>query len=444
MTTTVDVLEWHHEVPRSIRVHAIIGLILFAVAFGGFGTWAFRAPLAAAVISQGSFVATGRNKIVQHLEGGIIETILVSEGDRVTKGDEMVQLKKTAARADLRELEFRKARLQATEARVRAEYLDADGIVFPAHLLQFAEENREVQEILFNQKLAHDSSLRIKQKELAILENGIEALEIRSSGYRAQLAAYQERRLSLNEELDTKKTLLEEGLIRRPEFSAVRRAVLETDGHIARLAAEIEEIERSRLKYELEKEKMVTERRQKALDELQAVQAELDSIRQKASKAEDVLSRSTVLAPVSGTVVRMHYHSTGGVIESGKSIAEILPADAPLLIEALVPRNEIDNVSLGQTATVRLSALNKRTTPVLQGYVSYLSADAITDLSSGVTREVYAARVDVPASEYGRIPSFAPVPGMPAEVMIETENRTFFEYLIKPVRDSMSRAFREQ
>lgn len=444
MTTTVDVLEWHHEVPRSIRVHAIFGLTLFAVAFGGFGTWAFRAPLAAAVISQGSFVATGRNKIVQHLEGGIIETILVSEGDRVAKGDEMVQLKKTAARADLQELEFRKARLQATEARVRAEYLDADGIVFPAHLLQFAEEDREVQEILFNQKLAYDSSLRIKQKELAILENGIDALEIRSDGYRAQLAAYQERRLSLNEELDTKKTLLEEGLIRRPEFSAVRRAVLETDGHIARLAAEIEEIERSRLKYELEKEKMVTERRHKALDELQAVQAELDSIRQKSRKAEDVLSRSTVLAPVSGTVVRMHYHSAGGVIESGKSIAEILPADAPLLIEALVPRNEIDNVSLGQTATVRLSALNKRTTPVLQGYVSYLSADAITDQSSGVTREVYAARVDVPASEYGRIPSFAPVPGMPAEVMIETENRTFFEYLIKPVRDSMSRAFREQ
>lgn len=444
MTTTVDVLEWHHEVPRSIRVHAIFGLTLFAVAFGGFGTWAFRAPLAAAVISQGSFVATGRNKIVQHLEGGIIETILVSEGDRVAKGDEMVQLKITAARADLQELEFRKARLQATEARVRAEYLDADGIVFPAHLLQFAEENREVQEILFNQKLAHDSSLRIKQKELAILENGIDALEIRSNGYRAQLAAYQERRLSLNEELDTKKTLLEEGLIRRPEFSAVRRAVLETDGHIARLAAEIEEIERSRLKYELEKEKMETERRRKALDELQAVQAELDSIRQKSRKAEDVLSRSTVLAPVSGTVVRMHYHSAGGVIESGKSIAEILPADAPLLIEALVPRNEIDNVSLGQTATVRLSALNKRTTPVLQGYVSYLSADAITDQSSGVTREVYAARIDVPASEYGRIPYFAPVPGMPAEVMIETENRTFFEYLIKPVRDSMSRAFREQ
>ena len=138
MTQTVDLMEWHHEVPRSIRKHVIFGIALFAIAFGGFGTWAFRAPLAAAVISQGSFVATGQNKIVQHLEGGIIEAILVSEGDRISKGDQIIQLKQTAAQADLREMEFRKARLEAAEARVRAEYDEAEEVTFSPRLLQLA------------------------------------------------------------------------------------------------------------------------------------------------------------------------------------------------------------------------------------------------------------------------------------------------------------------
>ncbi|CUH66344.1 Type I secretion system membrane fusion protein PrsE [Thalassovita gelatinovora] len=444
MTHSVEILEWHHEVPRSIRNHVIFGIFLFIVTFGGFGLWAFRAPLAAAVISQGSFVATGRNKIVQHLEGGIIEAILVSEGDRVEKGEKIIQLQQTAAQADLREMEFRKARLEAAEARVRAEYLNATEIVFLPRLIELAKANQQVAQILDDQKLAFESSQRMQEKELAILENGMGSLKIRSEGYRVQLEAYRERGVSLTEELSDKETLLEEGLIRRPEFNYVRRAVLETDGHIARIASEIEEIERSRLKFQLEIEKLEAGRRRKALDELQAVQAELDTIREKARKAKDVLSRSTVVAPVSGTMVRMYYHSPGGVIESGKPIAEILPSDAPLLIETLVPRTDVDSVRPGQAATVRLSALNRRTTPVLTGYVSYLSADSITDTSKGVAQEVYVAHIDLSASEYARVTSFAPVPGMPADIMIETEARTFFEYLIKPVRDSMSRAFREQ
>jgi len=444
MTDGVNIQEWHHEVPRSIRKHAIFGIALFIAAFGGFGAWAFRAPLAAAVISQGSFVATGRNKIVQHLEGGIIADLLVSEGDRVEKGDEMVQLNQTAAQADLRELELRRARLEAAEARVRAEYSSDREVIFPPNLIRLASENDEVVRLLNDQRLNFDSARRLQDSELAILINGKESLVIRSAGYEAQLNAYRERAISLDEELADKLELLDSGLIRRPEYNSVHRAVLETNGHIARLEAEIEEIERARLKFELEIDKLRSDQRQDALDELQAIQAELDSIREQSRKAQDILSRSTVVAPVSGTVVRMHYHSAGGVIESGKPIAEILPADAPLLIEALVPRTDIDSITVGQETTIRLSALNQRTTPVLTGRVRYVSADSITDTSDGVSREVYVAHIGLSPEDYQRATTFVPVPGMPAEVMIQTEERTFFEYLIKPVRDSMSRAFREQ
>lgn len=444
MTDVIEYQDWHRDVPRSIRKQALFGIMLLVVAFGGFGAWAFRAPLAAAVISQGSFVATGRNKIVQHLEGGIIAEILVSEGARVETGDVLVQLNQTAAQADLRELELRKIRLEAAEARVRAEHQGRDLINFPPQLFLAARRTSGVDQILSDQRLAFETTRRVQKNELAILQNGIESLEIRSSGYAAQLSAYIERSKSLDEELLDKRGLLEAGLIRRPEYNAVHRAVLETTGHIARLKAEIAEIDRARLKFELEIDKLTSDRREVALDELQSIQAELDSIREQARKAQDVLSRSAVIAPVSGTVVRLHYHSAGGVIESGKPIAEILPADAPLLVEALVPRTDVDSVHVGQLTTVRLSALNQRTTPVLQGRVSYLSADSVTDTTEGVAREVYVANIDLSPEEYGQVTDFIPVPGMPAEVMIQTQERTFFQYLIKPVQDSMSRAFREQ
>jgi HlyD family secretion protein len=167
-------------------------------------------------------------------------------------------------------------------------------------------------------------------------------------------------------------------------------------------------------------------------------------VREKYRKAESVLARSDVTAPVSGTVVRMHYFSAGGVIETGKPIAEILPSDAPLIVEALIRRTDVDTVHRGQQAVVRLSALNTRTTPVLNGTVDYISADAIANQGSGEAREVYVVRVSLPPEELARVRGFAPTPGMPAEVMIQTAERTFAQYIAKPVVDSMSRAFREQ
>ena len=161
--------------------------------------------------------------------------------------------------------------------------------------------------------------------------------------------------------------------------------------------------------------------------------------------AQDVLRRAIINAPVSGTIIRMHYHTAGGVIEGGKTILEILPTGVPLIIEAQVPRTEIDSIRVGQDAIVRLTALNQRTTPILQGKVFYVSADSLPDKNSKIAdREVYLARMSLAASEIQRVPGFTPTPGMPAEIMIKTAERTFFDYLTRPIVDSMSRAFRER
>ncbi|MCZ4260101.1 HlyD family type I secretion periplasmic adaptor subunit [Limimaricola sp. G21655-S1] len=437
-----DAGEWFAEVPRSVRRHTIVGLVILVLSFGGFGAWAFRAPLAAAVIAQGSFVATGQNKIVQHFEGGIIKEILVSEGDRVEAGQLLLKLDGTQAAATERELYLRQIRLEATQARLMAEEERRGELRFsPA--LEAAREDLAVADILEGQELSFRVSRDALENDLALLERSLQALEIRARGYQTQLETHRGQLALLLAEHADKVTLFERGLLRRPELLAIERAQLEAEGQIGRLEAEIAEIEEVVLKHRAQIAQEIDRYREKALDELQGVQAELESIREKSRTARSIHERVDLVAPVAGTVVRLYFHTPGGVIESGRPILEILPVDEPLIIEVQIPRVEIDSVRRGQPATVRLTALNQRTTPVLDGEVYYVSADAITDGSGDEMREVYLARISLDAQQLGRVPNFSPTPGMPTEIMIQTASRTFVQYIAKPIKDSMTRAFRE-
>lgn len=435
--------DWHAEVPRSVHKQVIFGFVLMVLTFGGFSLWAFRAPLAAAVISQGSFVATGQNKIVQHLEGGIIRDIMVREGDRVSQGQLLIRLDQTVAAANERELYLRQMRLEATEARLLAQHERLSLPVFPEPLSSKTNDF-EISSIMDGQMLAFNMAEAALDDDLSLLQRNYDALEIRRVGYAVQLEAHQRQLELLSDELEIKTDLLEDGLIRRSEMTALKRVLIEAEGQIGRLIAEVDEIEQIKLKYEEQMNQTEARYRQEALDNLQVVQAELDSIREQARAAINVRERADVLAPVTGVVVRLYYHTSGGVIESGRPILEILPEDEPLIVETQIPRADIDSVTTGQTATVRLVALNQRTTPVLYGKVDYVSADAVTDKSTAAAEEVYVARITLSTEELRRVADFAPTPGMPAEIMIQTAERTFVQYLAKPVMDSMSRAFREQ
>lgn len=442
-TLYLDEDAWYANVPRSIARQATIGLLLMAVTFGGFGAWAFLAPLAAAVISQGSFVAIGQNKIVQHLEGGIIKEIMVDEGDQVTEGQLLLRLDETRALASERELILRLGRLEAIEARLLAQYDGKSVLTFPDHLVAEAK-GTEIAQILAGQQTAFASATRTLANEIALLERNRSALAVRKSGYAAQLASHRQQVILLEDELQAREILGEKGLLRRSELTALKRTLVEAAGQIGRLEAEIGEIEELSQKYAMQIDQTTRQYQQAALDDLQPIQGELDAIREQLAAARNVRERTDVIAPVSGTVVRLHYHTAGGVIESGRAIAEILPSEQPLIVEVQVPRVDIDSVRKGQKATVRLTALNRRTTPILYGEVIYVSADSITDTFKGIPQEVYIARISMPSSELRRVPNFAPTPGMPAEIMIQTAERTFAQYLVKPIKDSLSRAFREQ
>ncbi len=438
-------IEWYSEVPRSIGKQTVVGLALMAIAFGGFGTWASTAPLAAAVIAQGSFVATGQNKILQHLEGGIIEQILVSEGDQVVEGQALVQLDETAAQAKMRELFLRRMRLDVTAARLTAQFETVEKLDLTS-LLTEHRGDPDVWAILVSQQLNFRAQRQKLSSEIALLQQNIRALEFREIGYTRQRDSSIRQLDLLKDEYAAKQILLEKGVARANEVKAILRAIAEAEGQIGRLEAEIAETQAQRTKGEQEVLRAESAYREDALERLQAIQGERDMVREQLREAANILERATINAPVSGTVVRIHYHTNGGVIESGKAILEILPAGVPLIIEAQIPRNDIDSVKLGQPATIRLVGLNQRTTPVLEGDVFYLSADALQQSGNTSTapHDVYLARINIPPTEIARVQGFTPTPGMPAEVMIQTNKRTFFNYLAKPITDSMSRAFSEQ
>ena len=442
MTAISDPERIYRDVPRSVRTHLTFGLVLLVLAFGGFGAWALRAPLAAAVMAQGSFVATGRNKIVQHLEGGIIHEILVQEGQSVTEGQILIRMDGTAAMANQRELELRRARLEAISARLRAEYDAADRPVFSAFLRE--RQNDPSFAAIMAEQMAAFSAARAKlQGEIVLLESNITTGLSRIDGFQGQLSSVNRQMALLQDDHDARSILLERGLVRRSEVNALSRAIADAEGEADRLRALIAETGETINNAGRQIEQARAQHRQTARDDSQSIKADLDSVREQSLKTRDILARADIASPVSGTIVRMNYHTAGGVIEAGKAILEILPQDAPLVIETHISRTDIDSVEVGQHAAVRLSALNQRTTPVLDGQLVYVSADALASETNGISQDIYIARIALPASELKRVRGFHPMPGMPAEVMIETAARTFAEYLIKPIEDSLSRAFRE-
>ncbi len=443
LQTSNNPVEWYSEVPRSIRYHSIIGLSVLAASFGSFGIWAGTAPLASAIIAQGSFVATGNNKVVQHLEGGIIKDMRVSEGDVVKEGDVLLTLDPTAALSNDRMLKLRRLRLEAVVARLRAEAAGDKDLKIPAVVMAEASDP-DVGSIIQSQNIVFRSKQVKLEEQLNLIDKNIASLVFRFKGYSGQKDSFERQLSLLTEERDSKARLVKVGYMRKTDLLAIERAMADAMGDISRLQGELNESEAEIAKFRQEAVIAVNSNKQAALDALESADSDLDSVREQAREAQGVLERTVIRSPVNGTVIRAYYHTAGGVITTGKPIMEILPAHVPLIIEAQVLRTSIDQLHEGQTAAIRLSALNRRTTPVLNGKVFYVSADSIEENAGLQTKDVYIVRVEIPDSEIAKVHGFHPVPGMPADVLIQTSERTFFEYITKPITDSMSRAFKER
>lgn len=437
--------QWYADVPRSARRHTLFGAAVLGATCMGFGVWGSTAPIAGAVVTSGVFVATGQNKIVQHLEGGVIREILVREGDVVEEGQTLVLLDEVAPRAELRRLELRRLRLSAMDARLQAEMREEEKVVFPEDVLTAAREDASVARMLESQRMTFEARRSNLESEIATINEGIKALQERIEGSKVQLTGVHQQIALLEEEIEAKSHLLKQGLVRKPELLLLQRARANLQGEIGRLHGEIgdarERIARAREQIAGARKAAI----KTAVEQLHEVRAELNDVQERIVAAKGVLDRVRITAPVKGVVVKMRYHTPGGVIEPGKSIMEILPLNTELILEGRIRPQDIDIVKRGHRAMVRLTALNQRITPMVSGEVVYLSADALPDEKKGsqATSDVYIVRVRLDESEAMKVPGFTPTPGMPAEMYIKITERTFLQYLMRPIQDTMSRAFRE-
>jgi HlyD family secretion protein len=442
--------QWHRGVPGSIRLPTLAGVaVLLAWGFG-FGAWAAMAPLDGAVVAAGSFVATGQNKFVQHLEGGIVRDVLVQEGDLVEAQQTLVRLDDTAARAKLRRLVLRQQRLTTMQSRLRAEINGELTFPLPAALASSADDP-EVRTIYERQKLEMRARRAKLTAEEQVLRKEIAGLQESMIGYQTQVQSTKERLALFSEELKDKTSLLARQLVRKTEVFAVQRAEASLSGELGELLGRVADSRERIARADQQIVQLHSAATQKSVEDLRQTETELDDVQEQIRTATDILTRTEVRAPVRGVVVKLHQHTRGGVVAPGAVLLELLPVNDELIIEARVNPNEISHVKEGQDALVRLTSLNQRLTPMIQGKVVYLSADIVSEQGvdrraeqTVARRDSYIVRVRLDQLDMRtKTAHFRPTPGMPADVFIKTGERTFFSYIMRPVFDSFSRAFRE-
>jgi HlyD family secretion protein len=448
MSNCPSISQWHKGVPTDSRGPIRLGVAILVLCLGGFSVWASVAPLEGAVVVSGTFVATGQNKQVQHLEGGIVREVLVREGQHVKANQPLIRLDPTAAEARLRRLVLRRHRLVILEARLEAETKGQAHFVLPESA-DLTEEGEEVASIYASQLVELKARRAKITDEEAVLRREIAGLQESIGGYKAQARATEERMALFSQELKDKSELLERQLVRRTEILALRRAEAGLSGELASLQARAADARERVSRAEQQIAQIKSAALQKSLEDLRATETELDDVREQIRAARDVMDRIEIRAPVAGIVVRLLHNTTGGVVAAGAVVLELLPLDDELVIEARLNPKEVVHVKEGLSAMVRLSALNQRLTPMIDGKVVYLSADTVSQREPFAAKEatrndtfVVRVRLDEQSAR-GKIDNFRPTPGMPADVFIKTDERTFLEYIMKPLSDTFVRAFRE-
>ncbi|MEZ2329718.1 HlyD family type I secretion periplasmic adaptor subunit [Mesorhizobium sp. RCC_202] len=428
--------------PRTdFRRTALAGYAAVALFIGGFGTWAASAPLAGAVVTQGTIAATGGNILIQHREGGIIDRLLVREGDRVRQGQDLVLLDRTAAEADLNRLTRQSMALKASAARLEAE---RDGLATLAPVAEAppAAFQRDFEKLLLEQRKEFDARLARFHSEQSILAQRVAMHRESVKGLAAQKRAIDEQADIVKKELTIKTDLLDRGLTNRSEYSQLLRSQADLVGQAGALEANVAATNTQIVEAEAQAERATTQRVEEALTKLDDVRTNLADIGEQIRAAEAVLKRTTITAPTDGIVVSSTYNAKGSVIGPGEKIMEILPTASGLVVDARLRPRDVDAVHIGQPAKLRLSALNMRLTPEVPATVSEISADRLIDAT---THEPYfRAKLKIADALPPGVKAEQLYPGTPVEAFISTGDRTFFEYLVRPMMDSFARAFRER
>lgn len=429
-----------NELPLEDTRYRRLGVAILILAIGGFGSWSVFANLAVSVVAPGSVSVESFTKTVQHLEGGIVNSIQVEDGDHVEAGDVLMVLDDTQARSQLQVTRSDYLISRATEVRLLAELSGAETLQFPDELT--SSDHPRVKEVLEVQQRLFDSRRESLTGTLASLDEQIVQMNEQIDGLTNTQSINQRRINSLNGDVANHRKLFQNGMISSQRMHELERESLEYQSVNAQHASEVARLHSQISENALQKQVRLQEFQQQVGESLRQTQAEVADAEERLTALLDKVNRTKVLAPVAGTVVGLKVHTLGGVIRSGDPLLDIVPTDVGFIVEAKVADHDIDHLYMGQPAEIRFSAFNQRLSNVIDGEVIHVSANSFEDEATRARYYKVRLRVTTEGQE-NMTETMKLLSGMPAEVMLSTGERSFSSYLAKPITDMLARAIRQ-
>ncbi|MEB0041513.1 HlyD family type I secretion periplasmic adaptor subunit [Pseudomonas sp. MH10] len=436
LTTTADIF---NGVPVSDTKARRVGFWIVFVTFGLFGSWAAFAPLDSAAYSPGVVTVQSYRKTVQHLEGGIVKEVLVHDGDIVKKGDPIIVLDDSQLKAEYETTRSQYIAAKAMEARLRSERDDKSTIDFdkmlPANTPR-GEEARNSETQVFNARRGS------RLGEVSVLQERIGQFNQQIKGTEAMIGTKINLEKSYTGEIGELNELLAQGFVDK-------QRMLEQQRKLDMLKSEVAELQSSTTKTRLQINETQLQILQINKDfnsdvvkQLADVQTKTYDLKERTAALEDRLSRVVIRAPDDGMVIGMTVHTIGGVVRPATPLLDIVPSVSELVIEAHVQPVDIDRIAIGKLADIRFSAFNSATTPPIEGIVTQVSADRLTDERTG--QPYYLARIEVTAAGEHKLGDRKLLPGMPADVLINTGARTMLQYIMQPARNAIAQSMIEE
>jgi HlyD family secretion protein len=426
---------------RTLRNHLIGGTVIALVLTVGIGGWAATTELSGAITAPGSVVVDSNVKKVQHLTGGIVGELLVREGDKVRIGDTLVRLDETVLRAGLAIYTKGLDEMRARKARLASERDGADRIIVSPELRDTAL-SPEFASALDSERKLFDLRRTARQGQKSQLRQRIAQLDDEVRGYAALQQAKAEEIELIQRELTGVRVLWQKNLIQINRLTVLEREAARLKGELAQSMASSAQVRGKISEIELQIIQIDQELSSEVAKELREIDGKIGEFIERKVTAEDQLKRVDIRAPQNGLVHQLSVHTVGGVVTPAEPVMLIVPEADLLIVEAKISPQDIDQLYLGQPASLRFSSFNQRTTPEIQGAISRISADVTSDQRTG--QNFYTARVSITHEELARLGNVKLLPGMPAEIFARTYDRSVLSYFIKPLSDQIVRAFRER
>jgi HlyD family type I secretion membrane fusion protein len=424
-----------------LRPLVLAGFAILAITFGALGGWAALAPLAGGVVASGTVTVDSNRKRLQHPDGGVIKEILAQNGEHVHAGQVLVLLDRTMAESTLGVIQVDLETARAQEARLMAERNKQSDVVFPPDLLSQSDTPRIV-DILATQRYTFRARRSSHDGQISILNERIAQLYDQIAGLSAQQQAAGRQLSLIQDELGAKRQLLAKGLIELPKVLALEREAARLEGEQGELTGNIAKAKQTIGETRLQIIQVDNEAWEKTESELRDVQSKIFDLQERQTAARHVLDNIAVRAPEDGIVVNLSVHTPGGVIKPGETMLEIVPDHDRLVVEVHVRPLDIPQLIVGQESEIRFPAFRRRVTPNILGKLAYVSADNLKDERTG--EPYYLARIEASKEQVARLGDQHLQPGLPADVLIKTTERTAFEYLTQPLVDCLAKAWRER